>query len=354
MTIHDERIHQTRLRQKDVNILTEYHDSEGIRRRNTDGSRKEDVRNGVILTKIYYRGQKAIRRETEFNPGIVYSYAFPPGTDGKMHCPGCGAESAAEDFEDGCPFCGLTCCLDYSEKGLGVLGHGDAVIRKTHGGLLALCLGGGAGAGLLLYLTAHGRTMGIFDLLKWVFPGILVGLFLFLLLYRKSVSEDRTAEGMAKKAAQEEELARFRKELAAENLTLTDFFNAQNRCLGAWFFREEEEVEDVVDFDVLDCRKPEVYRDGEGLHLRAETGLRVMRSKLGRILAEEGTWEVVLRQNPAPGALLKPGVNAASCPDCGGPVDLKTHRCNFCGRAFSYEPPFIPESIRLISRGNVV
>ena len=72
-----DKVQEQRLRQKDTVIVTDYYDNGAARTRSSDHSKTDDVRSGVILAKKYFLRGKLAHQETEFNPGMLYSFVFP-------------------------------------------------------------------------------------------------------------------------------------------------------------------------------------------------------------------------------------------------------------------------------------
>ncbi len=70
-----DKVQEQRLRQKNTVIVTDYYDNGAARTRSSDHTKADDVRSGVILAKKYFLRGKLAHQETEFNPGMLYSFA---------------------------------------------------------------------------------------------------------------------------------------------------------------------------------------------------------------------------------------------------------------------------------------
>ena len=111
-----DKVHEQRLLQKNAVIVTDYYDQGTTKIRSSDHTRVDDVGSGVILAKKYYMGGKLLHQETEFNPGMLYSFIFPKLEDGRVQCPNCGGIGEDALFSDGCPYCGAFYNMDYQSE----------------------------------------------------------------------------------------------------------------------------------------------------------------------------------------------------------------------------------------------
>ena len=85
-----EKKHEERLKSFGLNIKTKYKSLNNVLERNTDGSKNDNVPEGVILSKQYfYRGQ-VIHKENIFDSRIIYKFEFNHG-DKEQKCPNCGS-----------------------------------------------------------------------------------------------------------------------------------------------------------------------------------------------------------------------------------------------------------------------
>ena len=338
-----------RLRSFGIMIQTEYGDRGKLKIRRSDGSLNDDVESGVILDKKYYQGTALRHQETEFNPGILYSFVFPKFDEDRVICPNCGGVGKADSFSSGCPFCGASYNLEYSAKDLGSRAHADYV---SHGKvrLLPLALSIGICAVLAILITLlTGRTLRPFDFVKaaavGVFAGALVGL---LWSYVKSKGEI-TAADAAKKQRQEAMLGTLQAQLGAVGASLSDYTNALVSALETYFFDGRPETADVIDFDVLDYLRHTAGRTPAGeLLIETEVLLRPVYVKNGDVRPEEKTLRVLLRKNSAKTEALQPGVNFRACKNCGAALDLRAPRCAYCGAPAAFQKPFLTEKIEAV------
>ena len=370
-----------RLRGLGVTVQTEYQDQGRLKIRRSDGSIRDDVVSGVILDKKSFCGQTLRRQETEFNPGILYAFVFPTLEGGLVLCPNCGGVGEADDFDDGCPFCGSGYNLAYASEDQGSRSHADYV-RHGRARVLPMVLSIAACVVLALAVTLlTGRTLRPFDVVKAVAAGVFFGAaagFVWILIK----SRDRISAGdEAKKARQETELKALKDCLSSAGSNLSEFTNAVDAAVEDWCFGDRTENADVVDFDLLDYLRYAVHggetgpqpdtevqagsrnagaeprietevlvRPDAGTEPRIETEVlvRLVRLRGGNLRAEQKTLRVRLRKNPFAARRLRPGANFRACPGCGASLDLRDTACAYCGAEIRPETAFVTIGVEAV------
>ena len=340
MAYFTEKAREERLADRGITILTEYKDGDAVRQRRSDHSTEDDVASGVILDKQYFRGGKRVLQETEFNPGIRYTYQFPRLKDGRLSCPNCGA--AAEDvrFRSGCPYCGSFYNLEYDRKDLGTQAHTNYAVKdKPPIGLALLCFLPSAAVCMLLFYLL-GRTHTVFDLLKGLLLGLIIGGLLFLILLHRRNANAITQEGLAKKQRQDQLLPRFIGDLERLGFSLSEFVNLLNGELTRYLLSaSEDQGPAVIDFDVLDYREQTVDLKKRELDLLLD--LRLIYDDGNALSSREGEWRARLQCREVHNAVIRPGTNVLSCPNCGASVDLTAERCPNCGTETAWQSPLV-------------
>ena len=344
------RRRRERLKRLGVTVQTEYQDQGKLKIRRSDGSVSDDVVSGVILDKKYYCGKLLRHQETEFNPGILYSFTFPAFEDDRILCPNCGGVGKPDIFAEGCPFCGSYYNLKYASEDAGSRANADYVsygrqIRwRPIVTSIAVC---GGLAALISFLS--GRTMLPFDALKGLVVGIFVGAFVGLFWSSRSSKESISSEDRAKKLRQETMLKQLRSRLEAADSNLSEYANALDYALEEYYFGDLPGNGDVIDYDLLDYVRQTVSEDtAPELHIETQVLLREVRCRNGKITARKRNVLVRLKKNRTAKERLKPGVNFRSCPNCGASLDLAAPRCGYCGSPVAYEKPFLTEGIEEI------
>ena len=342
-----DKLHEQRLRDKDAVIVTDYFDGGSTKRRSSDHSSADDIRAGVILAKKYYLHGKLRHQETEFNPGMVYSYVFPALEDGTVQCPNCGAVGTDALFSEGCPYCGAFYNMDYQSEVPGARDHSDYVTDRRKTLLLpcllimAVCIAVG-----ILLAVATSRTATLFDYGKGVLLGALVGgAICFVVGYSRSKVTLTTAE-MKKKQKQDRVLGTFRKDLEENGLSMGTFFNSLNLGLRDHYFgSDSEDARDVIDFDVLDYRGQKLEQRDGAVTVTTDVKLRLIRGDEDRVWSKESVKRIRLRRSAGTAPQRRAGLNITACPYCGASIDLSAKRCSYCGTAFLYDRPLNIEKV---------
>ena len=350
-----ENLHRKRLTDKSVVIVSEYLDGQNVKRRATDGKMNDDVKSGVILCKNYFLSGAPIHQETEFNPGILYSFTFPTFDEGRVVCPNCGGVDEIGRFSDGCPYCGAYYNLEYVGKDLGARSHGDYVVpeKKTRALPLLIC------AAIctvlsMVFTVALSRTARPFDFIKGAVIGMLIGIVVGLIWNAVRNPYVITEKARRKKAEQESSIAAVKKRLEADGDSFSVFTNALSYALNDWFYgAERAENKDVIDFDILDCLSMTLLGSADSAYrVDASLLLRVVSCKENKVDSKEYDARVGLRRDRSGGYNLKAGLNIRRCPNCGSSVDLSALRCEYCGSDIEYRQPFTVESIDLRERNS--
>ena len=336
------RKHDERLRAKDIIVQTEYQDQGRLKIRRSDRKVEDDVVSGVILDKKYYLRQALRHQETEFNPGILYSFVFPTLDGGLVLCPNCGGVGEAKGFSDGCPYCGSYYNLEYDAEDRGSRSHSDYV-NYTKDRVLPMVLSILTCVAVVLLITlTSGRTLRPFDFIKGLAAGFLGGAALgFGWIYLRSKGGITDADRQ-KKARQECELQQLKECLKAAGSSMSEYTNSLVYELEAYFYGDRQENADVIDFDLLDYLSYSVSDDvAAPLQVDAKVLVRVVRFRSGRLRKEEQILSAALQRNESKHQHLKPGTNFRSCPNCGASLDITQTHCSFCGASIKNESPFL-------------
>ena len=343
-----EKTHEQRLNEEELTILTEYQDGKDLKRRCSDHSVEDEVNAGVILDKRYYRHGRLLHQETEFNPGIRYSFVFPKLQDGRIQCPNCGATGEPAGFQSGCPYCGSYYNLEYARKDLGSRRHTDYVVaeKPVRFTTVLLCFGPVLLVSLLVFYL-FSRTHTVFDLVKALGLGLLAGLVILLISASHRAGVAVTAEGVQKKARQDQLLASFERDLKELGLSMSDFVNAVNIQLREYYFGPDSEPRgDVIDFDVLDYREQRVTeRKQTDARIELLLQMRLVTVAGEKLESRDVVQRAVLRRQAKKGIDIAPGANFLTCPHCGASLDLSAKSCPNCGTSILWRCPLVLESL---------
>lgn len=89
MGIITEHFHSKRLNKFNININTKFQDGNKVKERNSNNFCDEDIKNGIILNKTYFKEGKPIHIENDFNPSMLYTFIINSELDSDMECVNC-------------------------------------------------------------------------------------------------------------------------------------------------------------------------------------------------------------------------------------------------------------------------
>ena len=317
-----DKVHEQRLQKKDALIETDYYDRGAVRIRRSDHTKTDDVNSGVILKKKYYMHGKLMHQETEFNPGMLYSFIFPATEDGRVQCPNCGGIGEDALFADGCPYCGAFYNMDYQKELPGGRDHSDYVVQERKGLLLplvlimAVCIV----AGMIITVTT-GRTSTVFDYGKGALIGGIAGGVIYLIYSGMKYRASLTSKEVKKKHEQDIVMERFLRDLQANG------------------------TRNIIDFDVLDYRGQNLTAQDGKVYVTTDVSIRLVSGEKDKVWSDETVKRIRLKKSGHAGLHQKAGLNLVKCPFCGASIDLQAKRCSYCGTAFLYERPLNIESV---------
>ena len=338
MTVLSEKPQEKRLSGFGLRIVTSFWDEHAVRQRASDRSVRDDIVDGVIMNKKYYREGRLLHTETEFSPLLHYSFLVQNELDQEIRCPNCGFGGKVAEFENGCPFCGTSCNIAYSDrKSAGKL-FAEKKARRFGQYLVPflLFLAGFMGLGVLA-VRVFGRTFGRWDILKGLAFGLVAGLGAFYAWYVRRIAWITRADE-EKYSGQIARIRAFEKRLSSFGITMNQLYNSLNSELTDWFFGgNHPEYADVADWDVLDYDQYAVSGETEeDLAVRLTARLRILRMKGDRLRSGETVFRAEMRPNPETEDRLHPGVNIVHCRLCGAAIDVTKPACGRGGAPVRY------------------
>ncbi len=343
----NDKIHEQRLKKMDVVISTDYFDNGSSKTRCSDHSRSDDVSSGVILAKKYFLHGKLLHQETEFNPGLLYSFVFPTLENGKVRCPNCGGIGENALFSEGCPYCGAFYNMEYQSELLGRRDHSDYVIQEQKGPFLplimiiAVCMFAG-----MFYTVTTGRTSTIFDYGKGALIGSIIGAVIYLIYSANKSKAALTSKEIKKKHEQDIILERFQRDLKENSLTMSAFANNLNLELRDYYFGSDtDKTRNIIDFDILDYRGQNLFKQDNYVFINTDISIRLISRDEEKICVEEANKRIRLKKSKNAGLTTRAGLNITKCPYCGASIDMTTKKCSYCGTTFSYERPLYIDNI---------
>ena len=328
-----ERFHEKKLKNLNINIITEYLD-DGIRKiRNSDNSSNQDVTSGIRINKKYIKDGLMVHQEKEFNPRILYSYIAEEELDKEYKCKNCGATFTPRETTI-CPYCRSNYNIDYTDKELSARYHCDRIIRSNKYVVITfiidflICE-----LASFLYFINTGRTFMIFDMLKAFGFGLIFTLILFYVLYTLDAVIISLPVKMIKDKENKKKIEIWKKleELGVEK---REFFNNFNSSLDEHYYKLDN---DVIDYDVLDYSSYDYFFDNKKrLNVKVTLIVRLEKCKGKVIKGEEITDTLILRKNEIDQEKLEQGLNFIKCHKCGASIDAAKHECEFCKSPVHY------------------
>ena len=184
MSLITETHQNKRLKKLNINIKTKYSLSGNILERNTDNSKNDDIKNGVIIQKQYYKDAGLIYTAHNFDPRIEYTYISKDEENKIISCPNCGKEGIVSDFLDGCPYCNTYYNIDYTDKELGTKDHFDYIIHNEKYNKITLIIDIIISAIIVfIYIYLSSRTFNIYDISKIIVGTLILGFSLYYVFY---------------------------------------------------------------------------------------------------------------------------------------------------------------------------
>lgn len=327
-----EQAHNKRLKEYNINIKTKYKSENNFLERNSDNSRNDNIINGIVLEKEYYRDNKLLKVESKFDSRILYTYIYALNDEDKYKCPNCGMNGIVKDFKEGCPYCGTHYNIDYLEKDLGGKHYYDLIVNKTcykiqkfiRSFILSFIIS-------FTFIKLTSRTFLMFDIIKVIIGTILIGLLLFYLFYY--IDQIFIMPSIQRKKEEENEQQRiFWNSMSQYNISKEKFYNNINYNLREYYYSNKNP--NVIDFDILDYIKFE-EENKKDLIVKVTIEMRIVRIINNKIISkcENNTFEFkyVSSNNKISG-----GINIIKCPNCGSSIDVREQKCTYCDAPHNY------------------
>lgn len=321
-----EEIKEKRLKENKINIKTIFKDGNNILERNTDNSKNDTIKDGIILEKDYYQNGVLVKKENVFDSRMSFAYIFHG--DEKYTCKNCGKTGILSDFASGCPYCNTNYNMDYHFKELGNKNNYDMAI-KSHKYLwiiliiillLSSCV-------TYLYITSTSRTMYFFDILKIVVGAILITLIIFSIVYYI----DTLLILPSVKKSKESSNKRQDEFWHSMNYTIeekTKFFNAINYALREFYYSDDNK--NVIDFDIIDYNSFDKIWKAQNLYVIIEMDIRIVSLIDNKIVSKLETKKFRFKRYKIDQE-LKGGTNLIKCHKCNSSIDINKNECDYCG-----------------------
>ena len=325
-----ENAQENRLKEYGINIKTKYKVDDQILERNTDHSKEDNIHQGIIIEKDYYRGT-LLKKENLFDSRMLYTYEW--NHDQQISCINCGMTGKIEDFYHGCPYCHTTYNMDYDNKELGSKHYFDLTIKdksyviKTYmiDFIVSILI-------TSFFIIPNSRTFYFFDILKVVVGAILISLILFYFFYYMDALI--LLPGLKrKKEKQNQKQQAFWERMSSLGIDKVKFFNNFHYELRKYYY--ETNHNGVIDFDIIDFNSFTEQIEENQLSVKVEVDIRIVKYKNNKISSKNTTKSYLFKRVNGYQE-LSGGIRQISCPSCGASIDLTKKECEYCGREINF------------------
>ena len=338
MGVVTEHFHEKRLKDFHINIKTKFQDGSRICERNSDNSYNDDIKNGIILNKTYFKDGNPVFAENDFNPSILYSLVMNGQLESELNCPNCGMNGKGKDFINGCPYCGSIYTIEYTNKNTGAKNNIDYIAKDNKYKIrtlmvdIAICL-----AISTVYCLSTGRTFTPFDLLKIL--GI-ASVGTLLLYFPFHTIDSYMVNSRVKKEKEEkfQKQTQFWNNISKYNISKTKFFNNLNNELNEYYFDNTvEKNKNVIDYDVLDYDEYSFFKDNKDkININVKMEVRTVEDVDGKLISNNRKLDLILVQNDISEDQYRPGIYVVKCRGCGASIDIMKEKCDHCGAKINY------------------
>ncbi len=313
---------EKKLKENHINIKTKYIVGTEILERNTDGSKCDDITDGIQIEKQYFVDGILKHTEKDFDSRIEYTFLSKQEGNQPFTCRNCGATYLLKDFVDGCPYCKTHYNLDYTDKELGNKYHYDRVLKKKSYRFFTaifdflvsfvICF---------LFITLTSRTFNSYDVIKVFLYALILSCILYYFFY---LLDAYLILGPIKKYkdAQNRKQMEFWKETGFDKKT---FYNNLNYELRKYYYLQEN----VIDYDILDYLSFQHVNDGKKSVVFVTAEVRIVTYQQGKITTHTKK-ECFPMFRLLEFHKLENGTNLILCPNCGSSIDATIGQCEYC------------------------
>jgi len=336
MALISEEYQNKKLKDYNINIKTKYIVDREVLERNTDNSKNDDIKCGVILEKKYYKNNLLIHEEKDFDTRMEYTFISKDMQQQENTCPNCGCTGKLENFIDGCPFCGTYYNIDYTDKELGNKYHYDRVLRNNTYRVITAIVDLIVSLLIsLLFIKLTSRTFNIIDMSKVFIYGIVLSLILYYFFYTIDAYIILGPIKRYKDRINQRQIDFWNK----SQVDKKKFFNNLNYEIKKYYYTKDN----IVDYDILDYLSFKEYKQGNKVYILAEAEVRVITYKNNKIKAEYSKEIYRMRKNTDGKLELNEGKNIIKCPNCGASINANDTKCKFCSTEINYLQEWILE-----------
>lgn len=313
-----------KLKELGINIKSTYISDGKLLERNTDDSKNENVIDGVLFEKEYFKDGKSIHKETDFDTRIEYSYYTDIDDKKNYTCSNCGYTGKVKEFKNGCPYCKTSYNIDYKDKELGNKYHYDSVLKSNTYKVVTLIIDVIVSMFLsYLLISTTSRTFNSYDILKVVLIGTGLSLVLYYVFYvadayvvLKPIKKYK--DKMNKKQQEFWERTKYDKKTFYNNV----LFELDN-----YFYKEGY----IIDYDIIDYLKFEEFNEANTQYVEIEVSIKVITYINNKIKTKVVKETFCFKKKDRTVIELKNGINLIKCSKCGSSINVLDGKCSYCG-----------------------
>ncbi len=337
MALITDEFHEQKLKKYNINIKTKYIVGNQILERNTDNSKNDDIKNGIINSKEYYINNILKHKETEFDSRIEYTFIFKEEENKEETCPNCGMKAKLKDFKEGCPYCRTKYNIDYTDKDLGSKYHYDRVVRSNKyriitgiiDFLVSLIIS-------FIFIKTTSRTFNNIDVIKIFIYGLVLALILYYAFY---ILDAYVILGPIKKYKDKQN----KKQIEFWQRTKLDkkkFFNNLNYEVRKYYYSKEN----IIDYDIIDYIEFKEFYKNNLLYVKVTSLVRVVYFINGKLKSKIIKDNYILKRHNNGTLNFKNGEYIIDCPNCGATISITKGECSYCHTKIKYLQEWVLEN----------
>lgn len=327
-----EKSHEERLKELGLNIKTKYKSFDKVLERNTDGSKNDNILEGVRIRKDYYYKGQVIHKETLFDSRILYRFVF--NHKGEEHkCPNCGSVGTLDEFVEGCSYCGTYYNVDYDSRELGSKHYYDLTV-KGNGYIIKTLIKDiiVSFVASLIFILVTSRTFTIFDIGKVLLGTVLVGAILFFVFYYLDAAIILSSVKKKKEKINRKQ-SEFWERMQNYKIDKVGFYNNLNYELRKFYYSDNNP--NIIDYDILDYNWFNEEDAKDGFYINVNVDIRLVEFNKGNVKSKLVSKTYKFKRGKVD-KILDNGVNIIKCYNCGASIDATKGECEYCGSKNNY------------------
>ena len=328
MVFISDKFHDKRLTDKKISINTKYKSKD-------NNNQEDDIVDGIILEKKYFKENRLLHIEKEFDSRIHYSYIKPKDNIETISCPNCGYIGGKDEFKYGCNHCGTFYNIDYLSKDVGTKSHYDEIIHSNlyivitllFDLVISFCIS-------FNYIYSTSRTFNIYDIGKVILGMILIGVILFIVFYVIDGLIILLPIQIYKNGVNKKQM-KFWQEMKDMGFDKNKFFNNFNYELNCYYYNSQKNA-NIIDYDIIDYLRFKYEQKNEkDLYVYVYVLMRTISFEDNKVKSKTFKKEFKLKKADITQE-LKDGINVINCHNCGASIDVTLDKCTYCDTPFNY------------------